>query len=167
MNEADMVALWDQHTYYEFVVKDAALALSTMVDDPQVMHLPTMSGGVGKEQVRRYYADVFIPAVPDGTVQEPICRSVGATCIVDEAILVIPHDREVPFLVPGVEPTGKTLRGALRCHRAFPRRAHGKRTALLGPSGRACPFGLVTAGELPMAPPSDVVAYLRKQAVPA
>jgi carboxymethylenebutenolidase len=44
-----MVELWEQHTAYEFELRDADLAVSTMVDDATVMHLPTMSGGVGKE----------------------------------------------------------------------------------------------------------------------
>ncbi|MFJ1610886.1 hypothetical protein ACIOHS_47485 [Streptomyces sp. NPDC088253] len=41
-------ALWEQHTAYEFVVKDADLAVATMVEDASVMHLLTMSGGFGK-----------------------------------------------------------------------------------------------------------------------
>ena len=49
MNRDQMVELWEQHTAYEFELRDANLAVSTMVDDATVMHLPTMSGGVGKE----------------------------------------------------------------------------------------------------------------------
>jgi carboxymethylenebutenolidase len=52
----------ERHTAYEFALKDANLAVSTMVDDAIVMHRPTMSGGFGKENLRHYYADVFTPA---------------------------------------------------------------------------------------------------------
>jgi carboxymethylenebutenolidase len=80
-----------------------------MVDDATVMHLPTMSGGTGKENLRRYYADVFIPAIPADTTNEPISRSVGDGLLVDEFIMRMTHDRNVPFLLPGLAPTGKSL----------------------------------------------------------
>jgi carboxymethylenebutenolidase len=49
MNRDQMVELWERHTEYEFALKDANLAVSTMVDDAIVMHLPTMSGGLGRK----------------------------------------------------------------------------------------------------------------------
>lgn len=109
MNRDQMVELWEQHTAYEFELKDANLAVSTMVDDASVMHLPTMSGGVGKENLRHYYADVFIPGIPADTATEPIARSVGDSLLVDEFIIRMTHDQDVPFLLPGVAPTGITV----------------------------------------------------------
>ncbi|GBG39610.1 ester cyclase [Mycobacterium montefiorense] len=109
MNRDRMVEVWEQHMAYEFAAKDADLAVSTMVDDASAMHLPTMSGGSGKENLRRYYADVFIPAIPADTTSEPIARSVGDGLVVDEFIMRMTHDREVPFLLPGLAPTGKAV----------------------------------------------------------
>jgi len=109
MNRDQMVELWEQHTAYEFELRDADLAVSTMVDDASVMHLPTMSGGVGKENLRHYYADVFIPGIPADTTTEPIARSVGDSLLVDEFIIRMTHDQDVPFLLPGVAPTGITV----------------------------------------------------------
>jgi carboxymethylenebutenolidase len=109
MNRDQMVELWERHMAYVFALKDADLAVSTMVDDATVMHLPTMSGGAGKENLRRYYADVFIPGIPADTSNEPIARSVGDGLIVDELIMRMTHDRDVPFLLPGLAPTGKTV----------------------------------------------------------
>jgi carboxymethylenebutenolidase len=109
MNRDEMVDMWERHTAYEFAVRDADLAVSTMVDDAKVMHLPTMSGGSGKENLRHYYRDVFIPGIPADTTNEQIARSVGENLIVDEFILRATHDQEVPFLVPGLAPTGKPL----------------------------------------------------------
>jgi len=104
-----MVELWERHMAYEFEVRDADLAVSTMVDDATAMHLPTMSGGFGKENLRHYYADVFIPGIPTDTTSEPIARSVGDGLIVDEFIMRMTHDQDVPFLLPGLPPTGKTV----------------------------------------------------------
>ena len=109
MNRDQMVELWEQHTAYEFELRDANLAVSTMVDDASVMHLPTMSGGIGKENLRHYYADVFIPGIPADTTTEPIARSVGDSLLVDEFIIRMTHDQDVPFLLPGVAPTGITV----------------------------------------------------------
>jgi hypothetical protein len=50
MNRDRIVELWERHTAYEFALTDANLAVSTMVDNASVMHLPTMSGGFGKER---------------------------------------------------------------------------------------------------------------------
>jgi carboxymethylenebutenolidase len=104
-----MIELWERHTEYEFALKDANLAVSSMVDDAIVMHLPTMSGGFGKESLRHYYADVFIPGIPADTTIEPIARSVGENLLVDEFILRTTHDQDIPFLLPGLAPTGKTV----------------------------------------------------------
>jgi hypothetical protein len=41
-----------------------------------------MSGGVGKENLRHYYADVFIPGIPADTTSELIARSVGDSLLV-------------------------------------------------------------------------------------
>jgi carboxymethylenebutenolidase len=109
MNRDQLVELWEQHMAYEFALRDADLAVSTMVDDATVMHLPTMSGGAGKENLRRYYADVFIPGIPADTTSEPIARSVGDSLIVDEFIMRMTHDRDMPYLLPGLAPTGQTL----------------------------------------------------------
>lgn len=109
MNRDQMVELWERHVAYEFEQRDADLSVSTMVDDATVMHLPTMSGGAGKENLRRYYADVFIPGIPADTTSEPIARSIGDDFIVDEFIMRMTHDRHIPYLLPGLAPTGETL----------------------------------------------------------
>lgn len=109
MNRDQMVELWEKHMEYEFALKDANLAVSTMVDDAIVMHLPTISGGVGKENLRHYYADVFIPGIPAETTSELIARSVGDNLLVDEFIMRMTHDQAIPFLLPGLAPTGKTV----------------------------------------------------------
>jgi hypothetical protein len=35
-------------------------AMATMTDDPYLNHVPVMTGGIGYEQVRRFYGEVFI-----------------------------------------------------------------------------------------------------------
>ena len=67
MPEPDLVALWEEHTKEEFVVKDAN-TLDTMVEDAYVNHIPVLTGGYGKDVLRRFYSTDFIPAMPPDTV---------------------------------------------------------------------------------------------------
>jgi hypothetical protein len=47
--------LWDMHTYYEFAERDASKTMTTMVETPYVNHVPTMTGGVGHDDLARFY----------------------------------------------------------------------------------------------------------------
>ena len=112
MNRDQVIELWERHTEYEFALKDADRAVSTMVDDAIVMHLPNMSGGIGKENLRHSYADVFIPGIPGipaDTTTELVARSVGDSLLVDEFIIRMTHDQDIPFLLPGLASTHKTV----------------------------------------------------------
>ncbi|MFG1932468.1 hypothetical protein ACGFK1_17765 [Mycobacterium sp. NPDC048908] len=104
-----MVELWTRHTRYEFELKGAALAVSTMVPHARVMHLPTMSGASGRDALRAYYADVFIPAQPPDTTLDLVRRSLGDDLLVDECVMKLTHDRVMPHLLPGVDATGALL----------------------------------------------------------
>lgn len=39
----DLEAIWDEHTYYEFEARDVPKTMSTMVQEPYVNHIPTVS----------------------------------------------------------------------------------------------------------------------------
>ncbi|MGW1727586.1 nuclear transport factor 2 family protein [Streptomyces sp. NPDC002306] len=161
MNPEEMVALWERHTAYEFEVKDADLTVSTMVEDASVMHLPTMSGGFGKEHLRRYYRDVFIPGIPQNTVTETVDRSVGSDFLVEEILMGMPHDQEIPFLLPGLAPTGRALEVPLLVMVKFrdglmeSERLYWDQAAVLTQVGLVAPEGL------PMAAHTEVVRFLR------
>jgi carboxymethylenebutenolidase len=102
----DLNALWDEHLRLEFETKDAGATLTTMVDEPYVNHIPTMTGGTGFELLARFYKYHFVDHNPDQRVI-PISRTVGPTRVVDEFVACFTHDREIPWLLPGVAPTGK------------------------------------------------------------
>jgi carboxymethylenebutenolidase len=104
---SDLGAVLDEHLRCEFVTGDAAATMATMVAEPYLHHVPMMTGGVGRDEVFRFYRDVFIPSWPDDTETESISRTVGADHVVDEVIVRFTHDREMPFMLPGVPPTGR------------------------------------------------------------
>ena len=109
MADTDLVALWEAHCRYEFETRDVDATMATMVDTPYVNHVPTMAGGVGHEQLKRFYKHHFIGKNPDDTNMIPVSRTVGENSIVDEFIFSFTHTSAVDWLIPGIPPTGRTV----------------------------------------------------------
>jgi carboxymethylenebutenolidase len=105
MTPEDMKALWASHCRYEFELRDVEGALSTMVDDPYLWNIPTMCGGRGQEGMRRYYRDNFVGTMPEDAAIESVSLTVGEDQVAEEVILTFTHDREMPWILPGVTPT--------------------------------------------------------------
>ncbi|WP_156772003.1 nuclear transport factor 2 family protein [Mycobacterium sp. 1245805.9] len=161
MNDNDMVELWEQHTRYEFECRDADLAVSTMVPEARVMHLPTMSGASGRDALRAYYADVFIPGQPPDTELDLIARSIGEDVLVDECIMRLTHDREVPQLLPGVAPTGVSLEVAFVVIVRFRDSLMLSETLYWDQAQVLRQAGLLSAATPPLPDTSDMSSYLR------
>ncbi|KAL4783333.1 hypothetical protein BJX76DRAFT_258881 [Aspergillus varians] len=106
----DLEKIWDEHTYYEFADRSVEKTMATMVQEPYVNHVPTLTGGIGRERLTRFYLNHFIFNNPDDTKLEPISRTVGVDRVVDEFIFCLTHNKVVDALLPGVPPTGKALR---------------------------------------------------------
>lgn len=106
---AELEALWAEHLAGEFTTKDTEATLATMVDDASVNHMPVNTGGRGKDELRRFYRDDFIPSWPDDLVMTPVNRVVGAGQIVDEMHLTFTHDRPMEWFLPGVPPTHRKV----------------------------------------------------------
>ncbi|HEY1416228.1 MAG TPA: nuclear transport factor 2 family protein [Caulobacteraceae bacterium] len=106
MADYDLAALWDAHCRSEFETRDLDATMASMVAEPYVNHVPTMTGGVGHEQLRRFYRHHFIGANPPDTTLTLISRTVGADSLVDEMLFSFTHTSEVDWMLPGVAPTG-------------------------------------------------------------
>lgn len=105
----DLSALWDKHCEYEFGTRNVDDTMATMVAEPYVNHIPTMTGGVGHAELRRFYTHHFVNSNPPDTALTPISRTVGATQVVDELLFSFTHTTEIPWMLPGVAPTGKRV----------------------------------------------------------
>jgi len=103
----DLSALWEQHCYFEFATRDVSATMKTMVAEPYVNHVPTMTGGVGAKELSRFYQNHFVNSNPADTKLIPISRTIGSDRVVDEMIFCFTHDREIDWMLPGVKPTGK------------------------------------------------------------
>ena len=80
--ELDLVALWEDHTRFEFETRDVEATMATMVADPYVNHVPTLAGGVGHDQLKRFYRYHFIGGNPPDTTLTPISRTVGSPALI-------------------------------------------------------------------------------------
>ncbi len=109
MADHDLVALWEEHCRHEFETRDLDATMATMVEEPYVNHVPTMTGGVGHDALRRFYRDHFIGRNPPDTELVPVSRTVGTDSLVDEMIFRFTHMSEVDWMLPGVPPTGRRV----------------------------------------------------------
>lgn len=122
----DLNAIWDGHVHHEFVTRDVPATMATMIDEPYVNHIPTLTGGVGQNDLSRFYAHHFVTTNPDDTRTITISRTVGSNRIVEEQLLCFTHDREMDWILPGIAPTGRyveipliaivTIRGDKLCN---------------------------------------------------
>jgi carboxymethylenebutenolidase len=108
-----LAAVLDDHLAAEFVTMDLDATMATMADDPYLNHVPVLTGGIGRDEVRRFYEQVFIGHWPADTTMERISRTIGSDQVVDELVLSFTHDITMSHMLPGVPPTGRRVRLAV------------------------------------------------------
>jgi carboxymethylenebutenolidase len=101
--------LWDEHVRHEFSTRHAEHTLATMVEDAYVNHIPTLTGGVGKNELREFYSKRFIPQMPPDTEMTPVSRTIGEDQLVDEMVFKFTHTIPMDWMLPGIAPTGKRV----------------------------------------------------------
>ena len=112
-------AVWQEHAHAEFVLKDADAALATMVDDPYVLCIPSGTGGVGRAEVRDFYARQFLPQLPPDLEFISLSQVFGGERLVEEFVVRFTHTRAMDWMLPGVAPTGRKVEFALVAIVAF------------------------------------------------
>lgn len=107
--EQRLIDIWEEHTAAEFDRKDADAAVATMTDDAVLIHVPVGTGAMGKEAVRGFYREIFIPQSPPDFSLQLLTRSVGQNRVIDEFIVKFTHTVRMDWFAPGIEPTGRRL----------------------------------------------------------
>lgn len=105
----DLEALWDGHLLAKFSDRDAAATTSALAPGATVLHVPTLTGASGEHGLKRFYDEFFIPGTPPSLRITLVSRTVGADRIVDEVVVSFRHTCEIPWMLPGVEPTGREV----------------------------------------------------------
>ena len=101
--------LWEEHVRHEFSTRHTEHTLATMVKDAYVNHIPVLTGGVGRDELREFYSERFIPHMPPDTEMTPVSRTIGEDQLVDEMVFKFTHTIAMDWMLPGVAPTGKRV----------------------------------------------------------
>lgn len=109
MDTAAIEDVWERHTKSEFVDTDVEATMETMTDDPSVLHVATSVGARGRDSVRAFYRNHFIGHQASDMTLQPTSRTVTLECLVDEMTISFTHDTVIPWILPGVEPTGRRV----------------------------------------------------------
>jgi carboxymethylenebutenolidase len=148
----DLSALWEAHRACEFITRDADATMRTMVEQPYVNHIPTLTGGYGHDYLQHFYRHHFIPKSPKDIRNIPISRTIGADRVVNEVLLCFTHDCEIDWMLPGVPPTGKYVEVALvgiitfRGDKLMHEHIYWDQASVLAQIGLLDPTGLPVAG---------------------
>jgi hypothetical protein len=99
-----LAQLWAEHLRGEFQTKDVEETLATMVEDASVTHVPVGTGGQGKDALRAFYRDDFIPSWPGDLQMTPVNRVIGEGQLVDELHVTFTHSKPMPWFLPNTPP---------------------------------------------------------------
>lgn len=106
---AHISEIWQQHTMAEFAFRDADAAVTTLTEDAHVLLVPILTGAVGREAVREFYATKFLAQLPPDMEAVPVSRTIGQDRLVDEAVYRFTHTLQMDWFLPGVPPTGRRI----------------------------------------------------------
>ena len=98
---------WDDHLEALLTRHDVDGAMADMTAATSLRHIPTTTGADGRPAVEHFYRDVMLPHLPGGLGFTRRSRTVDRFHLVDELTVSFLHDREVAWLIPGIEPTGR------------------------------------------------------------
>ena len=83
-SEQALIDVWEAHTAAEFEHKDADAAIATMTEHPVLIHVPVGTGATGREALRKFYKEIFIPQMPPDAELQLLARSVARNRLIDD-----------------------------------------------------------------------------------
>jgi carboxymethylenebutenolidase len=102
-----MLEAYLRHVSAEFETKRVPDAMASMVATPHVIMMPVLDGGYGREQVAEFYSKRFVFSMPPDMHLELLTRIVAGDHVVEECVMSFTHTQEIPWILPGVAPTGR------------------------------------------------------------
>jgi carboxymethylenebutenolidase len=106
-----MVAVERTRDAFAAAVREGDLdaALAVVADDVVLTTLPAGTGARGAGELRRHLADDVLPHRPADLASRRVSRTGDRWRVVDEEVVTFTHDRELPWLLPGVAGTGRRV----------------------------------------------------------
>ena len=104
-----MLEIFQQHVNAE-LKGDIETTMATMADHPHLTNVPLITGGVGREGVRDFYANHLVGKFfPPDVEMINVSRTTGEDQIVDELVIRFTHTSVIDWMLPGVLPTGRRV----------------------------------------------------------
>lgn len=100
---------FDHHLFTALNQRDLEGTIETLTEDAIVTFVPTLAGGHGVNELKRFYQDLFKALSGDAQLTT-VSRTVNANRVVDELVLSFTHDRQMDFILPGVAPTQSKIK---------------------------------------------------------
>ena len=88
---------------------DVAAALATTTPQITLVNLPMRTGAADHAGLRRYLTEDVLPHRPADLRRRRVSRTADRFRVVDELVVGFPHDRELPWLLPGVPPSRRAV----------------------------------------------------------
>ncbi|KAF7715440.1 Uncharacterized protein PECH_007138 [Penicillium ucsense] len=109
--DPDLESRWEEHQEAKFFKSNLGKTMDGYVTHkkPGVTFVPTVSGGIGTQALRRFYDQYFVGKLPPSMHIRLLSRTTGADRVVDELYVTFEHTQEIPWMLPGVPPTNKRV----------------------------------------------------------
>lgn len=99
--------IWDEHVRATYTDRDVDGAMAGLAAQTSLVNVPVMTGGHDADGVRCYLAETLVPHLPADLTFRRVSRTVDRFRVVDEQIVAFTHDRELPWLLPGIPATDR------------------------------------------------------------
>ncbi len=108
-----MLDLFQKHVKAE-LAGDLETTMNTMTESPHLTNVPLITGGVGREGVRDFYANHLVGKFfPPDVEMIGVSQTIGTDQIVDELVIRFTHTTVIEWMLPGVAPTGRKVEMAV------------------------------------------------------
>lgn len=96
----------EDHRHAELDQLDIEQTLATMVGDPYILFIGTLTGGDNRAGVRAFY-EVLVRQLPPDLKWLPVARTIGQEQVVIETLLTFTHTLQMDWILPGIAPTSR------------------------------------------------------------
>ncbi|KAK8042512.1 hypothetical protein PG994_012995 [Apiospora phragmitis] len=109
--DVNLERVHEENVQGKFFTQNLQKTMSTYTakPTPYVTHVPTLTGGIGADELHDFYGHYFLHHNPGSLQLTLLSRTIGTDRVVDELHVAFKHTTEMPWILPGVPPTKKKV----------------------------------------------------------
>ncbi|KAF7616915.1 hypothetical protein AFLA_004967 [Aspergillus flavus NRRL3357] len=107
----DLEKTWEGIEQEKYFSSDMSTAMTnyTTEETPTVTYIPTLKGASGIQALHQFYKTSFLQGRPPSMRLRLLSRTIGADRVVDELYVAFKHTQEMPWILPGLQPTDRQV----------------------------------------------------------